>query len=145
MEGEIALRIVLENPTFGVDFGLQQGKGANYQVLQKQRAIDNNLLFDFFLKVKRSPQKNPIFLGALAHGTPKERFVYINIGASAGQINTVWNRRLKIPLSGITWEMLARCQADTQVRLEIHVPGKGKDGTPNCGGYKMQNSWKLVK
>lgn len=63
MEGEIALRIVLENPTFGVDFGLQQGKGANYQVLQKQRAIDNSLLFDFFLKVKRSPQKIRFFWG----------------------------------------------------------------------------------
>ena len=41
----------------------------------------------------------PNFAGPFVQGPAGERFVYINIGTYAGQLNTPWSRRLKIPLS----------------------------------------------
>src|SRR6266705_4795042 len=43
----------------------------------------------------------PNFAGPFVQGPAGERFVYIDIGTYAGQTNTPWSRRLKIPLSGI--------------------------------------------
>lgn len=39
MERELTLRIVLEKPLAGVDFGLQKGRGSEYETIQKQRLI----------------------------------------------------------------------------------------------------------
>ena len=86
----------------------------------------------------------PNFLGSFVQGPPGQRFVYIDIGTCAGQTNTVWNRRLKIPLSGITWDLLNKLSSDSQMILEARVPGTGKDGGPNCATVKPFDGWKLV-
>jgi hypothetical protein len=39
------LRIVLEKPTAGVDFGLQRGRGSDYEVVAKQRSKGGDLEF----------------------------------------------------------------------------------------------------
>ena len=38
MGRELTLRIVLENPPTGVDFGLQKGRGSDYETIQSQRS-----------------------------------------------------------------------------------------------------------
>jgi Family of unknown function (DUF5990) len=78
-------------------------------------------------------------------GPSGERFVYIDIGTCAGQTDTVWSRRLKIPLRGITLIMIGQLQNNTQMILETRVPGTGKDGGPNCATVKPFAGWKLVK
>jgi hypothetical protein len=104
MERELTLRIVLETPPAGVDFGLQKGRGSGYEVMQKQRSGTNDLSFVFTAGLKGSPKDPaPNFTGSFTQGPPGERFVYIDIGSCAGQIDSPWSRRLKIPLSGITW------------------------------------------
>jgi hypothetical protein len=37
MEREPTLRIILQKPTAGVDVGVQRGRGAGYETIQKQR------------------------------------------------------------------------------------------------------------
>jgi uncharacterized protein DUF5990 len=107
VERELTLRIVLEKPPGGIDFGVQKGKGSIYEIVQKQRSrTEGDLTFEFGVRVVESERKEPHFLGPFVQGPPAGRFVYINIGASAGQINTPWNRRLKVPLLGITWKMV---------------------------------------
>jgi hypothetical protein len=123
----VTLRIVLEKPTAGVDFGLQEGHGSDYAVVQKQRSKGRDLRFEFTVTAKPGKDDSPNFLGLFVQGPVGERFVYINIGTYAGQTNTPWSRRLKIPLSGITWEMLR-----SERVLVASVPGTGKDGSPNC-------------
>ena len=47
----------------------------------------------------------------------------------------MWNRRLKIPLVGITQSQIDEILI-TQGVLETSVPGTGKDGGPNCATVK---------
>lgn len=143
MEDKILLRIVLESPTVGVDFGLQKGRGKDYKTIQVQRANGKNLLFEFNVKFKTSEDAGLVFLGPFAHGIPAERFVYIDIGTFAGQKDSPWSRRLKIPLSGITFKMIDSLLSDNGLIIETSVAGKGKGGGPNCGTVKPFNGWKL--
>ena len=136
MEKEINLRIILEKPTADTDFGIQQGSGHTSVTLQKQKSTGEDLTFEVSVKVKSSADESPVFLGAVTQGSPKERFIYIDIGRAAGQLDTLWSRRLKIPLKSITWELIQQLDTAQQAVLEVRVPGVGKDGGPNCGGVK---------
>ena len=144
METELTFRIVLEKPPAGVDFGLQKGSGSNYETIQKQRSEANDLYFEFNAGVKAGKDSMPNFLGSFVQGPPGQRFVYIDIGTAAGQTDTSWSRRLKIPLTSITWNMINQLLADSQMILEARVPGTGRDGGPNCATVKPFNGWKLV-
>ena len=124
----VTLRIVLEKPTAGVDFGLQKGHGSAYEVVSKQRSKGGDLEFEITVTAKTGCNDDlPNFAGPFVQGPAGERFVYIDIGTYASQTNTCWSRRLKIPLSGITWDMLRSGKV-----LVAHIPGTGKDGGPSC-------------
>jgi hypothetical protein len=142
---EINLRIILEKPTAGVVFGIQQGSGHTYETIQKQKSQGEDLTFEFNIKLKSQTDELPVFVGAMTQGPPKERFVYIDIGTAAGQFDSIWSRRLKIPLKSITWELLHQYEAAHGAVLEVRVPGTGKDGSPNCASVKLQEGWKLIK
>jgi hypothetical protein len=130
----ISLRIILERPPAGIDFALQEGHGSAFEVVQKQRSKGGDLEFEFTVTAKAGKDGSPNFLGPFVQGPVGERFVYINIGTYAGQTDTCWSRRLKIPLSGITWDMLRSGKV-----LVAHVPGTGKDGSPSCA-YSWRKS-----
>jgi Family of unknown function (DUF5990) len=146
MEHELRLRIVLEKPPVGVDFGLQKGRGSAYETIQKKRSKTEDLFFEFTVVVK-SGRKDamPTFLGPFVQGPPGERFVYIDIGTYAGQTDSCWSRRLKIPLRGITWDMIDRLADDSQALLETRVAGTGRDGGPTCATVKPFAGWKLER
>ena len=143
-ESEVKLRIVLVAPPSGVDFGVQEGKGNDYTTIHKQRSKDADLAFEFTVTVKDNRDDGlPNFLGPLTHGPTAGRFIYINIGKSAGQFDSCWDRRLKVPLGGITWEMIEK--ASTKMLLEARLPGTGKDGGPSCATVKPTEGWKVCK
>jgi hypothetical protein len=127
MRTEVTLRIVLQQPPAGVDFALQKGRGSAYETVQKQRSKGKDLEFDFPVTLKTGKEGSPDFAGPFVQGPSGERFVYLDIGTYAGQTNTVWSRRLKIPLSGINWELL-----NAGAPLLAMVPGTGADGSPSC-------------
>jgi hypothetical protein len=136
MENELEFVIILEKPQAGVDYGLQQGGGSNYQTIQTQRSTGRDLRFEFSLRVREGKDGRPNFLGPFAQGPAHERFVYLDIGTYAGQTNTAWSRRLKVPLRGITWEMI-----ESKKVFETRVPGAAKDGSPNCATVKPFAGW----
>ena len=143
---EITLRIILRRPTPGVDFALQKGKSGQYETVQKQRSSPNtNLKFEFPVAVKTTKDDVPDFGGPYVQGTRGDRYFYIDIGTYAGQTNTPWSRRLKIPLSCITWELI-----DSGSTLVGEIPGTGNDGGPSCA-YSWQKQfdpawqWQVVR
>ena len=143
-EAEVRLRIVLVAPPSGVDFGVQEGKGNDYKTIQKQRSKDADLTFEFSVTIKDNREDGlPNFLGPLAQGPTTGRFIYVDIGKSAGQANSCWERRIKIPLGGITWEMIEK--ASTKMLLEARLPGTGKDGGPSCATVKPTEGWKVCR
>ena len=145
MESEITLQIMLIKPTSGVAFGLQKGSGSNYETVQKQIPASGDLFFTFTVKVKgdRSKEELPKFSGSFVQGPADNKFVYIDIGTCAGQPGTIWSRRLKIPLTGITWEDIDSL-ANSNSMLQTSVPGTGKDGSPNCATVKPFGGWQLT-
>lgn len=145
MKKELNLRINLINPPIGVDFGLQKGSGNNYITVQKQRATTNDLIFEFPILIKDDTEKKqpPKFSGDFVQGS-SDKFIYIGIGTHAGQFDSIWSRRLKVPLTGITWEQVEQLYNNPNVVLETFVPGAGKDGSPNCATVKPFAGW-LIK
>ena len=144
MNHDLPIRIILEGPPTGVDFGVQKGKGNQYETIQKQRSNNNDLSFEFKILVKEGQTSLPDFTGPYVQGPLNERFIYIDIGTYAGQIDSVWGRRLKIPLRDISPETIKLLLTDSSVILETKVPGTGKDGGPNCATVKPFSGWHLI-
>jgi hypothetical protein len=76
----------------------------------------------------------PDFSGPFVQGPKGGRFIYIDIGTCAGQRDSRWSRRLKIPLTAITEEMTAAV-------LETRINGTSRDGGPACATPKPFNGW----
>jgi len=141
MGRELTLRIVIESPPAGVDYALQKGSGSGYEPVQKQRSTDKDLQFEFTPSI-RDGVSDPMraLSGPYVQGPPRQRFVYIDIGAYAGQATSPWSRRLKIPLAGISRRMI-----EAGGVIEARVPGRDGDGGPNCATVKDFEGWKPRK
>jgi hypothetical protein len=143
MNQELTLKIVLENPPAGIDFGLQKGSGNKYETIQIQRSGDKYLEFEFSITVKIDKEGLPNFFGVFVQGPPTQRFIYIDIGTCAGQKDTGWSRRLKIPLIGISLSTIKELSTNRNMILEARVPGTGRDNGPNCATVKPFSGWHI--
>jgi len=131
------------NPPAGVDYGIQEGSGSSFTIISKQRSAGKTLVFDFEIRIGESKEDMVRFLGPVAQGPTDGKFVYICIGTFAGQKDSVWERRLKIPLIGITKQMIDYITSGTNRTLETTVPGVARDNGPNCGTVKPFEGWKI--
>jgi hypothetical protein len=140
----LPLRIFLQKPPVGVDFGLQKGAGTKYETVQTQRSGLEDLWFELTIGIHGDRQEDdlPRFRGPFVQGKAANPFLYIDIGEFAGQAGG-WSRRLKIPLTGITWTVIDQVAADPTRVLEARVPGALKDGTPNCATVKPFGGWEV--
>ena len=146
MDGEISIQLVLVDPPAGVDYGVQHGHGNEYKTMFVQQRSRGDVTFNFTLKVSDSRKDGePNFLGPYAQGPATGRFVYIDVGTYAGQKNTQWSRRMKIPLAGITWEMIRKAMSKPGLQLRAKIPGTGRDGGPNCATVRLIDGWQVAK
>ena len=138
-DSELRLRVNVLNPPKDVRFQMQRGRA---ELVPPARESGRALQFDFTVRIGKRPNGEPNFLGAMTQGPPDARFVYVNSGTLAGQPESCWTRRAKIPLTGITWALI-----DAAVRggvaLETEMPGLGRDGGPTCATVKSI-SWRLA-
>ena len=146
MESEVPVRLVLVDPPGGVDFGIQRGRGAEYETLFVQQRKRGDISFDFSLTVSESRKDGmPNFQGPFAQGSPIDRFVYVDVGTYAGQRDTHWARRMKVPLEGITWALIRKAISKPGAKLSARIPGTGKDGGPNCATVQLLGDWQIIK
>jgi hypothetical protein len=140
---EINLHLILQDPPAGIHFGLQKGSGSVYQTVQVQKSGTEDLHFNFSVEIKGDRQADalPGFKGIFVQEPRLGNFFYIDIGTYAGESGSVWGRRLKVPLYTITWELLDELNMKAGAILQTTVPGKGKDGTPNCATVKPFAGW----
>lgn len=142
MDRELRLRIVIEKPPAGVDYGLQKGRGNPYETVQTQRSGKKDLVFEFPVSINARTQS---LGGPYVQGPTGGKFVYLDIGTYAGQTDTPWSRRLKVPLTGITTAMIDRATKNAESVLEARVAGTNKNGEPSCATVKPFTGWKLVR
>lgn len=142
MESDLPIRLVLVEPPSGIDFGIQHGSGANYETRFVQQGKHGDVVFDFSLAVADNRKDGlPNFRGPFAQGPPVSRFIYVDVGTYAGQKNTPWSRRMKIPLQGITWALISKVTSKPGHKLLARIPGTGKDGGPSCAMVQLLGPW----
>ena len=140
---EVPLRVTVAQPPANVEFRLQRGRA---ELVPATRVTATDIGFDFALRLGPMRQPNrPNLLGAVAQGPPSGRFVYINSGRRAGQAGSRWDRRAKVPLGGITLDLIQAALAAGDVVLEACFEGTGRDGGPACATVKLLgDGWRLV-
>ena len=126
----LPLRItVLKSPP-GILWALQLG--AN-ELVKPSASTKSQISFDFTLDVV--PDATVVgfrLAGPAVQGRVGERFVYLCIGAYAGQLDTQIGRRAKIRLEGITRKLIAASKAKRGGRLEVEFAGTDSKGGPAC-------------
>lgn len=142
-EFEMPLRITLAGPPHGVLFCLQAGMG---ELIGQQRSTGEDLIFDFVIRVAEAGTGGmPRFLGHFVQGPPSARFVYICSGTYAGESDSSWSRRAKIPLYGITAELVEQMRKTPSSRLEVRINGKARDGGPACATVPLLDGWRVAQ
>lgn len=147
-EVEIPLRITLYRVPPGVRFALQKGKSGatgHPELVPPTRIDPTSISFDFAVRV--APDKlgaKQRFLGEFTQGPAEERFVYVNSGKSAGQHDTEWNRRAKIPLTTITPALIDAVRSTPNTVLLIEIEGKAADGGPVVASRLSSTEWRAV-
>ena len=132
MKHEIPIRIRVLDPPSGVIMQVQRGKD---ELLSAASAIEAELVFDLSVDVDLSSSE-PNFLGKYAQGPKDARFIYVNSGTSAGQLDSCWTRRAKLSLMRITAKQIEEIIAVPGSRLETSFNGIGRDGGPTCASVK---------
>lgn len=136
------LRITVDQPPPGVAFGIQIGKD-RFEL--PRPGSKGALLFEF--SVRLGPGAGPPrLLGPAVQGPPAARFVYITSGKRAGQPDSFYDRRAKIPLAGISRALIKKHLEARGSRLEFRMAGSGRGGGPTCGSVRPadEDDWRIV-
>ena len=138
----IPLRVVVRDPVPGVVLRLQSGRS---DLVSPSSVSDAVVVFDFVVRVTLPEAEGLVgFFGPFTQGPPKERFVYVNAGRHAGQTDSCWDRRAKVPLTGIRPALIRRVLAAPGSVLEVSIAGRGRDGGPVCASVKLApDAWQV--
>lgn len=133
----------LDHPIRGVVLRLHRGRGA---LDPPAPATPTRVTFDFTVRVgKPQADGTPTFLRPCTQGPPAARFVYVNAGRQAGQADTPWDRRAKVPLAGITQEQVRAVLATPGKRLAVTFTGQWSDGGPRCATVRLPpQAWHVI-
>jgi hypothetical protein len=137
----LRLRINVLHPLKGVALKLQRGREA---LVEPSAASGSRATFDFTVRVAVRSGGQPNFLGEFAQGPPASRFVYLNAGTYAGQADSPWGRRGKVPLAGITRALVDKALRGDAV-LAADIDGTGRDGGPAAATVEPLGGWRLEK
>lgn len=137
----VRLRMIVTNPVPGVGYAVQCGRD---EIEQVQVATDKDLAFAVAVTLRASKDGAPDTRGPHVQGPLGGRFVYITSGKRAGQAGSPWDRRAKIPLSGVP-EIAANTGGAT-ITLEARIEGRMRDGGPMCASVKLTGGgWRRLK
>lgn len=139
----LPLRITLVKPLRGVPLCLQQGKA---ELIPPSSDSGDHVSFDLTVNIINDQTKrSPNFRGPSVQGPPAGRFIYINAGTYAGQADSCWSRRAKVPLAGITWELIEGALAKSGAVLEARIAGTAGDAGPACASVRiLDGGWRVV-
>jgi hypothetical protein len=125
-------------------FALQRGRSEPVGAI---RSSGTAICLDFTARlVAAHDNKSADFRGPFVQGRPGDRFVYINAGTYAGDQESCWSRRAKVPLIRIAASLVRKLQATPHSRLEAVIAGTSKDGGPACGTVPLlESGWRVAR
>lgn len=131
----LALRITVVDPPPNILWALQLDQE---EIVKPSSITKNRIAFDFTVEVVEDDAKGTFRLrGPAVQGRPGKRFVYLRMGAYAGQpgIDAGW--RAKIDLEGITRKLLDAVRVKRAGVLEVQFAGTGPKGGPACATVRL--------
>ncbi|GAB3309031.1 hypothetical protein GCM10027348_40910 [Hymenobacter tenuis] len=133
---------VLDAPS-GVTLMLQRG---THELVPPVNAVAGVLLFELQATVSYPKGEAVPRLGGPAfHGPVQGRFLYVNAGTYAGQADSGWARRAKVPLPVLTRELVEQALARPDLTLQARILGRAGDGGPACASVKLLDAgWTLA-
>ena len=132
MADTVTLRLIIDDPVPGVRYSLQKDD----MPFEPRTAGEDPLAFEVPITLQPDGRITGPFVRR--EGSVR-RFVYIRIGTSAGDHAAAWSRRAKIDIHDIPKALLV-----PNARLEVHLPGRGKDGSPACATVRPVIGWRPV-
>ena len=138
--GDLQLRIRVTEAPSNVRFQVQRGRE---DLLPPVRRSSTSMEFEFSVRLGTQKDGSPNFLGPFAQGPPNGRFVYVNSGTLAGDAQSCWTRRAKVPLGGISWKLIDESRSSDGV-VEAEIGGVAKDGGPACGTVPLRHGWRAA-
>ena len=104
---ELPIRIVVDAPVPGLAMALQRGQAAKAVLVPPANRSSDAVVFDLEVTVDgRLPDGRPRLLGPCVQGPPEARFVYLSVGQYAGQADSEWAGRVKVPLGDLGWDTI---------------------------------------
>lgn len=142
MKRQLKFRIIVKDPLAGVTYAVQRGRS---NLRAPARSTKSELVFEFPLTLADIDADLPRLTGEFAQGPAKQRFVYVNSGTMAGQKDTCWTRRAKVPLYNIKRAVLVRfVKGESEgLVLEARIHGLSKDGGPACATVPLLARWSI--
>lgn len=138
------LRIVIVAPPPGVRWALQLGRA---DLVPPVCATRDEVVLEGEVTIGTSRTDGaPTLRGPAIQGPAAARFVYANVGTSAGDATSPWTRRAKVPLKTVTPALLAKLRTTPGAVLEARFAGTMKDGSPACATVPLlDGGWRVVR
>lgn len=143
MADTVTLRVIIEGPVPGVALAMQRGRDS---LVSPVRTTPEAVTLEVSAEVRARPDGTLAFFGQDVHGPPASRFLYVTVGIRAGQLDSPWDRRAKIPLAGISDEILNSVRIRSGLILVARIAGRARDGGPACASVPLLGEgWQVLK
>jgi hypothetical protein len=133
---DLPIRIVVEDPVPGLAIALQRGHANDVELVASGSRSAEAVVFDLEVTVAgRLADGRPRLLGPYVQGPPDGRFVYLCVGRYAGQADSAWAGRVKVPLGGLGWDEIESLSPGA--RLVARIPGRSPQGGPALASMRL--------
>jgi len=139
----LSLRITVVDPPPDILWALQLDRD---EVVKPTFGTKTRISFDFTVDIVEDSSTAGFRLrGPAVQGRPGERFVYLRIGAYAGQVGISAGWRAKIRLAGISRKLVAAVKAKRSGVLEVEFAGTSPKGGPACATVPLLGAgWRIA-